>query len=268
MRIGYLANLNFGIRTLGINQDQVAQSAERLITGKKVNRASDDPSAIVPIEEHKARIYSLESELKSLKQQESYLGAKEGGLSVVSDMLAELNGLVVQAANNAGSSDEEQKSLKLEIESVLEGIDHIANSTAYKGQLILQEYTSGSIADKLDELATLAFEDPEAAQEIAKDSVDGIARSRAAIGNQLKTIDSKQSVNTTELINLTDSLSNLEDTDYAEETAKLVRAQILEQATIMTMGVSRQNAEQVLNLIGGATDSAKSALGAPAQIGI
>lgn len=258
MYVGSLGNLTFGLRALRENQDQIAQSLERLSTGKKINRASDDPSGMVASVDHKVRIYSIEQELKSFAQQESYLGAKEGGLSVISDRVLELNSLVVRAANAAGNSQEEQDAIKDEITSVLESIDYIANTTTFKGQRILSEYSTGSIADGLKSLATLAFEDPEAAQDLAQESVDSVAIKRAAIGNQLNAIDSKRSVLSNELINLSESLSIIEDTDYAEESAKLIRAQILEQASIMAVEINRQSAKQVLSLLEGATDLAKA----------
>ncbi len=251
MRIGGFANFNFGIRALSNTQAQIAESYERLATGKQINRASDDPSGMVAAEQHKVRIYSIESELKAIYQTESYLGAKEGGLSVISDQLEELNGLVVQAANLSGNSQEEQDAIKLEIESVLDSIDIIAKSTTFKGQNILNEYSTGSISDGLNSLATLAFEDPELAQNIAKDSVDRIANTRGAIGNQLNEIESNRSVLSSELINLSDSLSNIEDTDFAAESAKLVRAQILERASIMAIDIQRESAAQVLSLLEG-----------------
>ncbi|MBL4699033.1 MAG: hypothetical protein JKX70_09405, partial [Phycisphaerales bacterium] len=257
MRIGSFANFNFGLRQLEQNQAQIAQSYERLATGKKINRASDDPSGMIAATQHKVRIYSIEAEIKGLNRNASFLGAKEGGLSVISEQLEELNGLVVQAANLAGNSQEEQDAIKLEIESVLESIDRIATTTTFKGQTILSEYRVGSIAEGLNSLATLAFEDPEAAQKIAKNSVDSVATKRAIIGNSLNEIDSKQSVLSDELINLTDSLSSIEDTDFAAESAKLIRAQILEQASILAIDINRQSAQQVLSLLQSAADTAK-----------
>jgi len=258
MQIGSFANFNFGLRTLAQNQDQVAQSLERLSTGKRINRASDDPTGVVAAEGFKSRIYAIKSELKAFNQTESYLGAKEGGLSVISERVIELNSLVVQAANKAGNSQEEQDALALEIDSVVNSIDFIAANTTFKGRSVLSEYSSGSIAEGLTSLATLAFEDPEAAQRVAQEGVDRVALTRGAIGNQLNEIDSKRSILNEELENITGSLSSIEDTDFAAEASKLVRAQILEQATIMTIDVNRQSAQQVLGLLKDATQAVKS----------
>ena len=288
MRIGFLGNFNFGLNTLSNNQQQVADSLEKLATGKRINRASDDPSGLIAATDNEARIYSIESQLKSFAQQEGYLGAKEGGLSVINDQFIHLNELVVQAANTAGNSPEEQDAIKLEIKSVLDSINTIATTTSYKGQQILSEYSIVSLSndpnattfnfdpgtppgtkpgaqpaqetsdpETLANLAELAFSNPEAAQEITKGVLDKVTTARGAIGNQLKDLESQQSVLSQELIGLNESLSSIRDVDFAKEASKLVRAQILEQATIMTIDANRQNAQQVLGLIKGATDIAK-----------
>lgn len=253
MQIGSFGNFNFGLRALSQNQSQVAESLERLATGKKVNRASDDPSGIIAIEDHKARIYAIEGQLKAFAMQESYLGAKEGGLSVIADHLIKLDELVVRAANKAGNSEVEQEAIELEIGSILGSIDRIANTTTFKGQSVLAEYTTGSIAEGLQSLATLAIDDPKAAQEISGGAIGQVSRIRGAIGNQLNEIDSQRTVLSDELINLTGSLSDIEDVDFAAESAKLVRAQILEQASIMAIDINRQSAQQVLGLLENAT---------------
>lgn len=257
MQIGSLGNFNFGLRALGQNQAQISESLERLSTGKRINRASDDPSGMIAAEQHKSRIYSINGLLKSYAQEESYLGAKEGGLSVINDRVIELNALVVQAANNAGNSQEEQDAIRDQITGVLDSINHIANTTTFKGQRVLAEYTTGSIADGLSSLATLAFENPEKAQQIAENSVNQVASTRGAIGNRIDAIDSDRRVISEELINLTGSLSSIEDVDYAAESAKLVRAQILEQASIAAISINRQSAEQVLGLLQGAAEQGK-----------
>lgn len=257
MQIGSLGNFSFGLRALGQNREQISESLERLSTGKRINRASDDPSGMIAAEQHKSRIYSIQGLLKSYAQEESYLGAKEGGLSVINDKVIELNELVVRAANTAGNTQEEQDSIKDEITGILDSINFIANNTTFKGQQILAEYTTGSIADGLGSLATLAFDDPEEAQRIAEGSVNQIASTRGAIGNRIDAIDSDRRVVSEELINITGALSSIEDVDYAKESAKLVRAQILEQASIAAIQINRQSAQQVLGLLQGAADQGK-----------
>ena len=52
------------------------------------------------------------------------------------------------------------------------------------------------------------------------------------------------------LENLTASESAIRDTDFAEETAELTRAQILQQANTSTLALANNSAQNVLSLLG------------------
>ncbi len=262
MHIGQFGNFNFGLRALSQHQDQTAQSLERLSTGKRINRASDDPSGMIAAELHKTRIYSIQSQLKGFARTETYLGAREGGLSVINDQLIELQSLVVQSANKDGFSEEEHAAFVDEIESIISSIGNTGRNYTFNGQHILSEYGSGSIVEELNSIVDLVRpgedQDLEEAQRLVEQQVNSVASTRGAIGTKLKSIDSQRSVLSNELINLSDSLSIIEDTDFAKESAALVRSQILEQAAIMTIDVNRQSAENVLGLLESAIELAKA----------
>ena len=53
------------------------------------------------------------------------------------------------------------------------------------------------------------------------------------------------------LENLTASESQIRDTDFAKETSKLTRAQILQQAGTSTLGIANSTSQSVLSLLGG-----------------
>lgn len=255
---GLSSMFTFGLRQLAQNQSDIQTSLERLATGKAINRASDDPSGMIAAEQHKVEIYSLNKQLESFAQQEGFLGAKEGGLSVLSDMMLELEGLTVRAANESGLGEGELEAIQVEINSILSGIDQIAQTTTFKGQSVMQEYTTGNLDEDLRDLANIVASDPEQAQKIIEQASNQVSTTRGAIGTQLNEIDSKRNVIGETLINLNASLSSIEDTDYAAETAKLVRSQILEQASIAAIDISRQSATQVLSLLDSSLEFAKS----------
>lgn len=247
----------FGLRQLAQNQSDIQTSLERLSTGKAINRASDDPSGMIAAEQHKIEIYSLNKQLDSFAQQEGFLGAKEGGLSVLSDMMVELADLTVRAANTGAQGEGELEAIQVEISSIISGIDRIGQTTTFKGQSVMQEYTSGNLDEDLRDLANIIVSDPEKAQEIVERASEQVSTTRGAIGTQLKEIDSKRRVIGEQLENLNASLSSIQDTDYAAESAKLVRSQILEQASIAAIDISRQSASQVLTLLDSSVQFAK-----------
>ncbi|GJM19906.1 MAG: hypothetical protein DHS20C14_21190 [Phycisphaeraceae bacterium] len=64
-----------------------------------------------------------------------------------------------------------------------------------------------------------------------------------------------------ELEAITGAASSIRDTDFAAETAELVRLQVLEQAQLATMTIGRQNAGAVLALIDSSVQGAGKGLG-------
>ena len=246
---GFSNSFSFGLRQLASTQQDLQTSLERLSTGKRVNRASDDPSAIVPINQHKAEIYSLNKELDSIAQRETFMGAKEGGLSVISDLMIQLESLSIQAANKGGNTEDELQAYQDEARSILSAVDQIAQTTTFKGESVLKEYTSAGLDEELREFVNMLADNPAKAQEIAERAREKVSTTRAAIGNTLNEMDSRKNVIGETLINLNASLSSIEDTDYAAETAKLIRSQILESATIKAIEISRESAKQVLGLL-------------------
>ena len=242
---GISSMFSFGLSQLQRNQEDVNTSLERLTTGKRVNRTSDDPAAMVSIAAHEVEIYSMNKKFDALSQEEAFLGAKEGGLSVINDLYIELESLVIQAANTGGLAQGELEALQEQARSISAGMSTIVNTTTFKGSLLLSEYSSTDVAN----IADLMQKDPEEALERAKNATKNIARKRGALGNRLNEIESQKTVIGETLLNHEASLSSIQDTDYAKETAKLVRAQILESATIKAIEISRENAQQVLGLI-------------------
>jgi flagellin len=91
----------------------------------------------------------------------------------------------------------------------------------------------------------------ENASKILGSAIDEVAVIRGRLGaferNTLQTnVRSVQSA----IENLTASESRIRDTDFAEETSKLTRAQILTSASTSVLGLANQQAQQVLQLLG------------------
>jgi len=239
-----ITNFIGSLRTLNFHQKSVATSLERLATGKKINRASDDPTGLQAAEQLKFRQTEIEKKLQAFAYDEARLGAIEGGLSVLQDMVLGLDGLVVKGANTGGLGEGELEAIGVEIDSVIDGINQITTNTFFNGEQILVGYRPG-----LGDLKKMLAEDPEQAQKSVKAAVDDLSKSRAAIGARLKSIEHERKALYAEQEGNAGLLSSIEDTDYAKETAALVRSQILEQATIKAIEIDREQAGRVLDLI-------------------
>jgi flagellin len=262
-----LSNLSFGISKLGQHRADINQSLERLSTGKQINRASDDPSGLIASNKLHATKLSIDRKLTSFQRESSFLGAQEGALSVLSDLVIQLQPLTVQAANTGALTPEEQQLKIDDAQSIITAINHIHNTSTFQNNNLLTGFSASDIGSVLVEetdpesgalvmvektladLPQLLSTNPEAAQDLAEQAVATIAGRRGAIGNRLKAIESETNTLLSELTGTENALSLIQDTDYAKETANLVRSQILEQATIQTIKIQRQQVESILGLL-------------------
>jgi len=266
-----LSSLSFGINRLNQNRADIAQSLERLSTGKRINRAADDPSGLIATTQLDASKLSIERRLTGFERESTSLGAQEGGLSVLSDLLIKLDALTVTNASTGSTTQEERDNNATQANSIITAIDQIVTSTSFQGVNILTGFNANNLGSikvestdpetgdpittnkTLADLPELLLSNPELAQDLAQQAATKVSARRGAIGNRLNAIDSESRALQSELTNTTDALSQIQNADYAVESAKLVRAQILEQATIQTILTQRKQVESLLGLLTNST---------------
>ncbi len=255
----------FALDTLHKTRRAVAQATERLATGKQINRASDDPSGLIAAEQLAAEQRDLEKRIEAMEYQGYSLLARDGVESAIGEMLIDLQGLVVKAANTGGLSDAEREALQVEANSIIQGIDFVTTTAMFNGQQIysapgsswlgsVSGTTGGkhSIRDLLGGgEAALTGSNLELAQRIVDAAVEGNARSRGAIGAKLIGLDAEQRSLGEQLVQVSGAISKIVDTDFALETSKLVRARILEQVGVFAAQTAMKHASgTVLALLG------------------
>ncbi len=124
-------------RVLANNNKQLNQSLERLSTGFRINRGADDPAGLIASENLRSEKAAIDAAISNAERAEQVVNIAEGGLQEVNALLVELQGLVGQSANEAGLSKEEAEANQLQIDSILQTIDRIAQSTSFQGTKLL-----------------------------------------------------------------------------------------------------------------------------------
>ena len=266
-------------RVLERNTKLLALSQERLATGWRINRGSDDPAGLIASEHLLAVLAGLEAEARALGRSDHVAAVAEGGLAGTSDLLIEANGLAVTAANSAGLSNDEKQAIQGQIDSMLATIDRTAGDTTFNGDPLLDGtaiITAGNATLSLPNAATsnlgetvvdgvtytladlksggsLNFVDGDIsiAQQVIQKSLTDVSTSRAAIGSfQKYSVGSRLSTLKTSIQNLSAANSLIRDTNYAVETATLSRATVLRQSTMLAFGMMLNNQTSILQLIG------------------
>ena len=145
-------------RVLSQQNMDLSKTLNRLSTGLRIVRGSDDPAGLIASENLRAEKVAINSAMNNAERAEQVVNVAEGGLQEISSMLVELQSLVTSTANEAGVSSEEKEANQLQIDSILQNIDRIANSTSFQGIKLLNgnfEYTTTGVDQaEIDDLNT------------------------------------------------------------------------------------------------------------------
>lgn len=142
-------NINNSIKiynNLTHSNTKVRTSMERLASGLKINRASDDAAGKAISESMKAQIRSLETVKRNIQDGLSLLDTAESSMGLIIDPdLARMRDLTLQAATGTLTVDD-RGMIQKELDAIKSSIDDIANNTEFNTKKVLSpptEFTPG-----------------------------------------------------------------------------------------------------------------------------
>ncbi len=124
-------------RNLGSAQASLQTSLERLSTGLRINRGADDPAGLIISENLRSEIESVRQAVSNSQRASNVIATTEGALDEVAALLNDIQGLILEASNTGAVSDEEIRANQLQIDSAIESITRIANTTTFGGRKLL-----------------------------------------------------------------------------------------------------------------------------------
>ena len=126
MRIATAHAYDASIENLQKRQTEMAQSQSQLTSGKRVQRASDDPTAAARAERALAAIGRSETSQRALEASRTAMSLTESALGDAGDLLQQARELLV-ASGNATYSDAERATLAQQLKSVRDQLFSVAN---------------------------------------------------------------------------------------------------------------------------------------------
>ena len=118
-------------RNLLMNDRALSKSLERLASGQKINRASDDPAALVISEHMRAQISGMEQAIRNNEVAISLVQTAEGSMNEISNILVNLRQRAISAANVGASDQDMIDANQAEIENALASIDRVVSTTQF-----------------------------------------------------------------------------------------------------------------------------------------
>ena len=186
-------------RELAVSQRALGVALQRLSSGLQINRGADDPAGLIVSERLRSEISAVTQAIDNSERAINVIATTESAVDEVNALLTDIQALVVEAANRGAFSDDEVEANQLQIDSAIEAISRISNTSTFAGRKLLDgslDYvTSGVDANVLTHVQVEAANFGRAAYIPVNVNVTASAQKAelqfpgSAVGNQAVTID-------------------------------------------------------------------------------
>ena len=279
-------NTNVGAETAAIAAQRAAAMMDeamlRLSTGKRINTAADDAAGLAVATRMAKEIAGLGQALRNANDAQGLVDTGEAALKEVTTLLLRMREIAVSASSDT-NTDADRAALDTEVTALETEISRIGDQTSWGGITLF----NGSVGEKASPIrfhlgptstnfidVTLGVVSIAARGSDLQGSLSltGNVTSRANAVSYITGIDAAISIISARRGNfgavsnrLTSAIANLEnmkssmvtakgqveDANYAEETAKLARAQILMQAATAMLAQANASKNATLKLVTG-----------------
>ena len=151
LRINYNQAASIAQRGLAGSQDAYSRMAERLSTGLRINRASDDATGMAVSEKLKNQIRGLNQAQRNAQDSISLIQTAEGALAETHSLLSRIRELSVQSANDTLTASD-RANLQAEVNQLVSEVDRIASTAQFNGIALLNKNSTVSTHDSGDGL--------------------------------------------------------------------------------------------------------------------
>ncbi len=220
----------------------LGRATERLATGKRINRGSDDPAGLIGAEQLRGDLVDLRAQTRVNSALQLQTNVQQRGRQIASDVLIEVRGLIVEAGN-LSSSGEQRQAIQQQIDSSLDALDALGPITGFAIPTELGALRTGGSNNVVAGGAAEAIE-------VLDEQLSTIHQASAAAGAYQKyTLDVNQRLAEDKAVETARALSLQEDADFAQETSNLVKYQILNEASIKTIALSQNLQREGITLL-------------------
>jgi flagellin len=247
-------------------------SFERISSGMRITRASDDAAGYGVAENLSAASKSLSQAMRNTSDGISVVRTAQGAAGEVGNILKRMRELAVQSSSET-LNDDERLYIQDENAALIEEIGRIASTTEFNGtqladgslatldvQVGINDTANDRITITLGDLTattlgvdTLDLSTSAAAQpaittiDAALDLVNQVQSDYGAAENRL---DSAQRNLEVYAENVSSAESSIRDADFARETAEMSKNQVMQQAGVAVLAQANQVSQGALRLLG------------------
>ena len=240
--------LNIGVTSVQLTllnnnrrtSEGLGRATERLATGLRINRGSDDPAGLIGAEQLRGDLVDFSAQTRANSTLQLQTNVQQQGRQIASDVLIEVRGLIVEASN-LSSSEEQVQAIQQQIDLSLDALDTLGSISGFTLPAELETLRTGGSNSVVDG-------DPAEAIEVLEEQLSTINQASAAAGAYQKyTLDVNQRLAEDKAVATARALSLQEDADYAQESSNLVKSKILNEASIKTIALAQSLQREATN---------------------
>jgi flagellin len=267
MTVNDMASLQVGRYNIYAHQANALKSLRNIASGLQINSAADNAAGLAVSEGMRNQIGGLGKAYENTMQNISMIQTAEGDLSNTSEILARMEELAVQSANDT-YTDEDRALIAQEFDTLMSEIDRISETSNYNGMSLLDgslrnmrmslgangsadQKVSFQIGDMstdglgLKDTSISTLEGAKTAIEAIKGATETLSSQRSSLGATQNRLETAARSIDNSLLNLYESESSIRDADMAEEMMKYTQYNILQLASqamySQSMNLSQQN---------------------------
>ena len=283
MRINHNISSMIGHGSLMSQQASLSKSLEKLSTGLRINRASDDAAGLSVSESLRARVRGMTRASSNAQDGIALVQIAEGATGEINNILQRMRELAIQSSTDTMTTTERSYTDK-EFGQLMSEITRISSSASYNGMTLLDGGStsfgvSGGLASVLHigagssasvdrvsvtinsmTLGALGLNSTTtsisgsvvalSALSLIDTAIKSVNTMRSDMGAYVNRLEFAISNLSNQIYNTQDAESRIRDVDFAKETTEFTRAQILTQSATSMLAQANQVPQGVLSLLG------------------
>lgn len=249
-------------RQLGVTNMGLQKTIERLTTGKRINRASDDAAGLAIANQLGADVRIASQGRRNANDGISILQTADGVLEEVTSLLTRAAELAQQAQGTTSGADSGtgKTALDAEFQKIITTITDLNSNTKFNGTAVFGSTITaavggfsnvtvglGTITNASGSITTSA--NAVTAAGVITTALTAVSTLRGNIGagqQQLLSVSNSLGI---QVENFTAAYSQIRDADVADEVVNLSKFQILNQSGISALGQANQSSQSILALL-------------------
>ncbi|MBM3270743.1 MAG: flagellin [Candidatus Sericytochromatia bacterium] len=261
-------------RLLGINDNALSKSLQKLSSGLRINGAQDDAAGLAISEKFKSQVIGLNQAVANSQDAVNLLQTAEGGLNETEVILQRMRELAVQGANDTLTVSD-RNNITDELQALSKEIDRIAKTTQFNTKVLLDGGTASTagftfqVGANSNQFMNVQIETANAvalgvffsnisvdnaanaSQTISNldDAIAKVSAMRSKLGANINRLEHTISNLNVQAENMSASNSRIRDLDMAKEASALTRNQILAQSSQAMLAQANQGPQSVLQLL-------------------